>query len=91
VRDDDEIEHVDGQRIHCQIRAPSADAEAGLRRRRDGVPHSVVFHVDAEGVKSIPRERKRMTTAAHREVERTPWRRDARRQHRDPSADKRRR
>jgi len=91
TRDDDEVERVDRQRIHREVRAPPADAEVLVRGVQHRIADGVLLHIHTEHAKSVACQHQRVTPAAHREIERSSRRRDARRQHRDPVTDKRRR
>jgi hypothetical protein len=89
--DHDKVEFPDGQRIHREIRTPAENAEAVPRRGRDTVADGIRFHVDAVGLKSVPRKHERVPPATCCEIERAARRRESRGQPRDPLADKRRR
>jgi hypothetical protein len=69
-RHDDQIESPGGQRIHRQVGAPCGDAGAGIARGVDRIADDVELFIDAERHESGLGERQRVTTPAHRDIER---------------------
>jgi hypothetical protein len=55
-----------------QIGAPPVHADALARASRQRLAHRLELRVDADGREPGPRQRHRVTSAAHRDVQRAP-------------------
>jgi hypothetical protein len=72
-----------------QVGAPAMQARARGGRRRDRVADRIHLHVHAEGSEPRARQRHRVASAPHRDVERAAIARASGREPRDPFDDER--
>jgi hypothetical protein len=73
-RHEDEREALSGQRVFCQVGAPSPKRDSVTGGMRDRIANRVERGVDAEGPEAGCGERCRVASASHRDIER-PFRR----------------